>query len=151
MTKQQQFHDFCIEQIDRLGGAFPDFRFYKPAAVDELVAWLESKAAGDKQNAMVFITEVTQFENLPRIADLNALWGRLHAPPQRPVASAVCPFCTGTGWEDREGVLKRGIFAGESFTFAVRCRCGGMPPTVDPTVKYEPDGKTLKNIAAGKF
>jgi|SRR5580700_7895639 hypothetical protein len=59
-------------------------------------------------------------------------------PPPAPVARLDCRFCAGTGWEDREGVLNRGIFAGESFTFAVRCRCGGLPPVIDPTATYEP-------------
>lgn len=96
MKKAEDWHNFCVDQIDRLGGAFPDFRFYKVGAVDELVAWLETKAAGDKQNAMTFITEVTEFENLPRIADLNALWRRLNPKPEE--VRKDCARCQGSGF-----------------------------------------------------
>lgn len=101
MTKQEHWHDFCNSQIERLGGAFPDFRFYKQPAIDELVAWLEDKAQGNKQNAMVFITEVTQFSDLPRIAELNNLWRQMYPAPDD--VRKGCERCDGVGWIQVDG------------------------------------------------
>ena len=101
MTKSEDWHNFCVDQIDRMGGAFPDFRFYKQPAIDELVAWLETKANGDKQAAMTFVTEVTEFENLPKISDLNALWRRLNPKPEE--VRKDCHRCQGSGFVQVEG------------------------------------------------
>lgn len=101
MTKAEDWHRFCQDQIERMGGAFPDFRFYKQGAVDELVSWLETKAKGDKQDAMVFVTELTEFENLPKLAEMNALWKRLFPTPSE--ARRECSRCDGTGYVQVDG------------------------------------------------
>jgi hypothetical protein len=94
------FHDFCKDQIERLG-SFPDFRFYKQSAIDELTAWLEEHAAGSKANATVFITEVTQWENLPKISDLNSLWRQMFPKPED--VRRDCERCGGSGWIEVQG------------------------------------------------
>jgi hypothetical protein len=97
------FRDYCASQIDRLGGAFPDFRFYKPGAVEELANWLEARANGDRARASQLITEATEFADIPSIADLNAIWYRLF-PAQTREPNPNCPHCGGSGWE----VITRG-------------------------------------------
>jgi hypothetical protein len=109
----ESFREYCVVQIERLGGAFPDFRFYKAGAVEELVNWLESKAAGDKAKATGLITEVCEFENLPKIADLNAVWRRLF-PPVESSERLRCQICNGTGWEE---------VAVNGYTGVRRCQC----------------------------
>lgn len=130
----EKFHALCEAQIERLGGAFPEFRFTKPGAVQELVAWLEDRAKGDEKQTIGFITSVTELSVMPTIADLNKIWHRLYgiAGLEKHVASRDCQACNGTGWEEIEGVVKSGPFAGQPRTGVTRCRCGGMPPTQSP-------------------
>lgn len=112
------FREFCHDQIQRLPGAFPDMRFYQAGAMDELVNWLEAKAAGNEERAAAVITEVTEFENIPSIAQLNQVWDRLFPRESRPV-NYSCERCSGTGFEIVEGTYGSG---------ARRCRSGcGVP------------------------
>ena len=105
MSKKQEFHDFCEAQIDRLGGAFPDFRFTKMGAIQELVVWLEDHAKGDKSRAVAFITSVTEFANMPTIAELNKHWYGMF--PNKDTAAREareeCSRCNGTGWIEVAG------------------------------------------------
>ncbi len=128
MTKKEQFHDFCESQIERLGGAFPDFRFMRQGAVQELVAWLEGRAAGDRSRATTFVTSLTEFSAMPTMADMSRLWARMF-PSAESIADQSCQYCRGSGWEEIEVTIKTGPFAGEKSTGALRCRCGGIPPT----------------------
>jgi hypothetical protein len=113
----EEFRAFCTSQIERLGGAFPEFRFYREGSIEELTNWLEAKADGDCNRAMTLVTEACGFEELPSIATLNAVWERLFPKPVR-YASCDCEHCGGSGWE----IVRRGNAEG-----ANRCRCGGMP------------------------
>ena len=111
------FRQFCQAQIERLGGAFPNFQFLREDGVRELVDWLEAKSAGDVGTAMSFVTEICDFEERPSIATMNAVWLRMF-PPVVKFAPPDCEHCAGTGWE----VVQRGNVEGVK-----RCRCGGMP------------------------
>lgn len=121
--KSQTFREFCEDQIQRLPGAFPDMRFYQPGAIKELVNWLEAKAGGNEERAAAVITEVTEFESIPSIAQLNQVWDRMF-PQQEKRVNHECEHCNGTGWEsvtalDRFGAVVSG---------ARRCRSGcGVP------------------------
>lgn len=121
--KVQTFREFCEDQIQRLPGAFPDMRFYQSGAMGELVNWLEAKSAGNEERAIAVITEVTEFETIPSIAQLNQVWDRIFPRESRP-ANFGCQDCNGTGWEtltalDRFGTVVEG---------ARRCRSGcGVP------------------------
>jgi hypothetical protein len=117
LTQPEKFRDFCQEQIERLGGAFPEYRFIREGGVSELVNWLEAKAEGSEERAENFITEICEFEEMPGIATMNAVWLRLFPPPVKH-APLECEHCQGTGWE----IVRRGDVEGVK-----RCRCGGMP------------------------
>lgn len=119
MEKQPEFRDYCADQIERLGGAFPEMRFYKRGAIEELVNWIEAKAAGDEAKAAGVITEACELSEIPKIADLNAIWTRLYVAPGIVIASPDCQYCSGSGFEIIE---RRGIEA------ARKCRCGGTAP-----------------------
>lgn len=105
MNKKEQFHDFCEAQIERLGGAFPDFRFTKSGALQELAAWLEDHAKGDRSRATAFITSVTEFANMPTIAELNKLWYQMwpNVDTVKREAREKCQRCGGTGWITVQG------------------------------------------------
>lgn len=115
------FRTFCMYQIERLTGAFPDMRFYKAAALEELANWLEAKAKGDEHRAAELVTEVTEFAEIPSISAMNAVWARMFPPPIHE-AKANCADCDGTGW-----VMVK-CDGGEA---AKRCKCG-PPPSSDP-------------------
>lgn len=141
MPQSENFRDFCTQMIERLGGAFPDMRFYKAGAIEELVNWLEAKASGSEERAAQLVTIAGEMEEIPSIADLNRLWTRLYITPNaKPIASPDCLHCAGTGWEEREGTIKSGMFAGETRTFVTRCRCGGMPPGAKADEAWETTG-----------
>lgn len=120
---EQTFRDYCTYQIERLGGAFPDFRFYKSGAFEELVNWLDARAAGNRGRASALITEATELSQLPSIADLSVIWLRLFPPPPPREASPDCPHCNGSGWV----IVTRNNCDG-----ADRCACG-VPPVADPS------------------
>lgn len=138
MSKKQKFHDLCEAQIERLGATFPDIRFMKMGALQELSGWLESRAKGDEQQAIGFITSVTEMAAMPTIAEMNKLWHQMFNAPEeeKRIAAPSCEWCTGTGWEDIEGVVKSGPFAGQPCSGVARCRCGGMPPAAKSDVAY---------------
>lgn len=119
----ETFRDYCAYQIERLGGAFPEFRFYKSGAIEELVNWLDAKASGNRERASALVTEATEFSQLPSLADLSTIWFRLFPPPAVREASPDCPHCSGAGWI----IVTRNGCDG-----ADRCTCGA-PPAADPT------------------
>lgn len=105
MTKKEQFHDYCEQQIERLGAAFPDVRFMRVGALQELTTWLEEHAKGDKSRAAQFITSVTEFANMPTIAQLNTLWYQMWPNKDTIAREAreVCQRCHGTGFISVDG------------------------------------------------
>ncbi len=110
MSKKQDFHDLCEAQIERLTGAFPDFRYTKLGGVQELVTWLEDHAKGDRSRANEFITSVTEMPQMPTIAQLNALWYQMW--PNKDTAAREareeCSRCGGSGYIEVAGPFGMG-------------------------------------------
>lgn len=95
-------------------------------------AWLNVEGA---KRVKAVCAELVTFTDIPLLPTVRAVWGRLY--PNRSIAAPDCEYCAGTGWEEREFTLRHGIFAGEKVTAATRCRCGGMPPAVNPEESYQ--------------
>lgn len=125
MPEILNFHAFCLSQAERLIGAFPEMRFIPASGMNEIANWLEAKSAGDRAKAAALITEVTEFEQIPKISDMNAVWNRLFPPPERK-ADPHCEACSGTGFR----FVERGGATG-----VARCTCG-LPPAADARLEY---------------
>lgn len=64
------------------------------------------------------------------VATIKAVWAKLYPSITSKTALPDCEYCRGLGWEEIEGVVKSGPFAGNPCTGVSRCRCGGMPPDI---------------------
>jgi hypothetical protein len=95
---ENEFRNFCADQLERLGGAFPKFGLYSSATKTELVSWMESKAHGNRERVVALITEVSEFDNLPTLADLNRIWLRMF-PVSFRQPNRDCGECHGFGFK----------------------------------------------------
>lgn len=143
---------FVGDQLGRLS-QFRDFGTLAESGRKEIIAWVAQASGhpGDDKRTQPAPSWLAESEPARRVkalvdeccgleaiggkdrepvATIKAVWGKLFPAIEAKIAAPDCEWCTGTGWEDIEGVVKSGPFAGQPCSGVARCRCAGMPPTV---------------------
>ncbi len=123
------FRKFVIEQVARLT-AFESFARLPEDGKREFVNVLTDKAGEPRgrdrsaldwldeipaQRVRAVVNECLEFEAMPTLADMRAVWLRLFPPLSK--LSKDCPDCAGTGWK----IVERNGIEG-----AARCECAKM-------------------------
>lgn len=125
------FNEFVNDQVSRLE-AIPEFQM-GDGGRKELAAWLMEVSGGNRMSKMVYsgaahwlrehggaqrikavIDECVEFTAPPGLADVKAVWYRMH-PPQS--SHARCEACRGTGYV----IVERGGIEG-----AAKCKGAGL-------------------------
>lgn len=106
----------------------------------KMLAKALARHAQSKSHAVAVIDGwIEAWPQWPKPSDITQLCGTIADPDgtaEKRIAAPDCWWCTGTGWEDIEGVVKSGPFAGQPCSGVARCRCGGMPPAAKSDVAY---------------